>query len=451
MKKIGKIIGMRKVDFDQFAVEKEIILRPARLIPISKPGDEMTLTSIFLSSIRLIKEFKMLLMKPINIRISGKIYVYTEIDFKQISNGERIDGLLIIVRSGIIQEAILFEMKNKNDEIHKDQLMSYIHIAKEMGINNFITISNQFVLTPTQYPIEIKTPKGINLYHFSWSYILTIAHILLFDNNQNIEDIDQIEIMKEVIAYYENNISGVCGFSQMKPGWKETVERINSGTQLKSNDKETNEAVESWLQEEKDLVLILSRSLGIFVKSGETKFKNNFQARIDNDKKMLLKNKFLSSKLIIADAVSNLNVTAYLDKRSIEMSVYLNAPENKLNKGKIGWLKKQLEYSQKRNENEYNKIIEDIRIAIFVKYSNVPIKVKIEKLDDVFDELRNKEIKHFEICYVKDIGKKFSSRKKFVEIIEKMLIDYYSTIVQNLKKWNKPAPKITEKELLKVK
>ena len=133
------------------------------------------------------------------------------------------------------------------------------------------------------------------------------------------------------------------------------------------------------------------------------------------------------------------------------MSVYLNAPENKFNKGKIGWLKKQLEYSQKRNENDYNKIIEDIRIAIFVKYSNAPIKVKIERLDDVFNELRNKEIKHFEICYVKDIGKKFSSRKKFVEIIEQMLIDYYTAIVQNLKKWNKPAPKITENELLNVK
>ena len=233
MKKISKIIGMKKVDFDQYITEKEILLRPARLIPTSKPGDEMTLTSIFLSSIRLIKEFKMLLMKPINIRISGKIYVYTEIDFKQISASERIDGLLIIVRSGIIQEAVLFEMKNKNDEINKNQLMSYLHIAKEMGINNFITISNQFVVTPTQYPIDVKTPKGINLYHFSWSYILTIAHILLFDNNLNIEDVDQVEIMKEAIAYYENKISGVCGFSQMIPGWKEIVERIISGTQLK--------------------------------------------------------------------------------------------------------------------------------------------------------------------------------------------------------------------------
>ena len=448
MKKINKILGMSKTDFDQLILEKEIILRPAKLIPTTKPGDEMTLTSIFLSSIKLINEFKILLMKPINIRTNGKLYVYTEVDFNQVSNGERIDGLLIIVRSGIIQEAVLFEMKNKSDELNKNQLLTYLNIAKEVGINNFITVSNQFVVIPTQYPIDIKTPKGVNLYHFSWSYILTIAHILLFENKTNIEDIDQVEIMKEVVAYYEHKISGVYGFSQMKPGWKVVVEKIISGTHLNSNDQNVIETVESWLQEEKDLALILSRSLGLFVKSGETKFKSNYQARIDYEKKMLLKEKSLSSRLVIADAVSNLNVTAYLDKRSIEMSVNLKAPENKMNKGKIGWLKRQIEYSQKRNEAEFNKIKGDLRIGIFVKYYNAPIKIIIEKLDDICDELKTKEIKHFEIYYIKDLGKKFSSRRIFVEIIEDMLINYYSVIVQNLKRWNKPSPKIIETKIV---
>jgi len=448
MKKIYTIVGMKKADFDNHVTDKEILLRPARLIPTTKPGDEMTLTSIFLSSLKLIKEFKMLLLKPLSINRSGRIFVYTEIDFKQVSNGERLDGLLIIVRGGTIKEAVLFEMKNKNDVLNKDQLSNYMNLAKLVGINNFVTISNQFVVTPTQYPIQIKRPKGINLYHFSWSYILTIAHVLLFDNNLNIEDVDQVEIMKEIVAYYENKVSGIYGFAQMKSGWKEIVENIISGKQLKLNDPNINEAVESWLQEEKDMALILSRNLGLFVKSGDTKFKNNFQARIDHDKKMLIKKKSFTSKLIIADAVSNLNVTAYLDKRSIEMSVNLHAPESKQNRGKIGWLRKQLEYSRKRNEEDYNKLKDNIHIAILIKYSNNPIKIKIAELEDIGDDLKGKEIKDFVICYNIDIGKKFSSRRKFVEIIEQMLIDYYKGLVQNLKKWNKPAPKITEQKLV---
>jgi len=254
--------------------------------------------------------------------------------------------------------------------------------------------------------------------------------------------------MKEVVAYYEHNISGIYGFSQMKSGWKEVVERIISGTQLKSNSQDIIETVVSWLQEEKDLALILSRGLGLFVKSGETKFKSNYQARIEHDMKTLLKEKSFTSKLVIADAVSNLKITACLDKRSIEMTVYLNAPEDKKNRGKLSWIKRQLDYSQKRNEEEFNKIKDDIRIGIFVKYYHAPIKIKIDSIDDIDDELKNKEIKHFEISYLKDLGKKFSSRRKFVEIIEEMLIDYYSGIVQNLKKWNKPAPKISEKRII---
>ncbi len=38
----------------------------------------------------------------------------------------------------------------------------------------------------------------------------------------------------------------------------------------------------------------------------------------------------------------------------------------------------------------------------------------------------------------------FSSRKNFVNIIEEMLLDFYSGIVQHLSKYEQPAPKIIE-------
>ena len=34
----------------------------------------------------------------------------------------------------------------------------------------------------------------------------------------------------------------------------------------------------------------------------------------------------------------------------------------------------------------------------------------------------------------------------FVKIIEEMLIGYYQSIVQHIKKWEKPVPKIANKE-----
>ena len=53
-----------------------------------------------------------------------------------------------------------------------------------------------------------------------------------------------------------------------------------------------------------------------------------------------------------------------------------------------------------------------------------------------------KEIKEFNILQVTDLGRKFSSRRGFVETIEAMLLGFYQGVVQHLKKWEKPAPKM---------
>ena len=58
--------------------------------------------------------------------------------------------------------------------------------------------------------------------------------------------------------------------------------------------------------------------------------------------------------------------------------------------------------------------------------------------------LKNKEIREFRILLIKDFGRKFASPKKFVEMIEHMLIDFYSGIVQHLYKWEPSAPKMVQ-------
>ena len=54
--KLTKIIGLKKSEFDIMAKlpDSPIQLRPARLIPALKTGDEMALTSIFLSTLKLV-------------------------------------------------------------------------------------------------------------------------------------------------------------------------------------------------------------------------------------------------------------------------------------------------------------------------------------------------------------------------------------------------------------
>ena len=69
MKKLKKLIGLKKIDFDLYTKDHKDILktqiqvRPSRLIPMVKMGNEMALTSIFLSSLKLVKEFRHNLFK----------------------------------------------------------------------------------------------------------------------------------------------------------------------------------------------------------------------------------------------------------------------------------------------------------------------------------------------------------------------------------------------------
>ena len=167
MKKLTRIVGLQKSEFDSYVNDKavnqkhQILLRPSRLIPILKPGDEMALTSILLSSIKLIKEFRNNIFKEIKFPKGGKCFYYTEVSFPDSEFKEsRIDGLIINVSGGIIKDAVFFEMKSGVNKLEKLQIERYIKVAKQFKVDKLVTVSNEFVSDSKESPIEkLKTPK----------------------------------------------------------------------------------------------------------------------------------------------------------------------------------------------------------------------------------------------------------------------------------------------------
>ena len=440
-KKISKLIGLSFSEFEEFINSHQVTLAKARLIPLIKMGDEMALTSIFLSALRIVKEFREQIFKDTKISKGGRVYYYTEVSFPQLSD-YRIDGLLIVVSAGKIKDAAFFEMKNKANEIDVDQITKYCDLAKKLGVNRMVTVSNEFVSDPKIVPYNLKSNKSISLYHFSWTYILTISKLLLFKNQTNIEDDDQIEIMKEVVSYLEHKDSGVSGFTKMKAGWKEVVEKIVSNAPIRVGDQIVEDAVLSWLQEERDMALMLSRELGVLVGQGSLSKKQNFNSLSKN----LVSNQTLKSSLNVDGSVSDIEIEALMGKRTIAMSVTVDAPLDKGNKGKVGWINRQLETCRKKNSEKFNSMEDEIWIEAQIKYSSKHEKVKYEDIDELAEIDRGREIVAFKIYLIEDAGRKFDSVKKFVETIEYMLVDYYQILVQNLSNWDRPAPKIKEKD-----
>ena len=89
IKKINKLVGLKKTEFDEYVKNDKITLSEARLIPLLKTGDEMALTSILMSSIRLVKEFRYQIFKELKLKRSGKAYFYTEVCFQDIDKSSR--------------------------------------------------------------------------------------------------------------------------------------------------------------------------------------------------------------------------------------------------------------------------------------------------------------------------------------------------------------------------
>ena len=435
IKKINKLVGLKKSEFDSYVDTGKISLSESRLIPVLKTGDEMALTSIIMSSLRLIKEFKDQIFKEAKLKRSGKAYYYTEVCFKDVDKESRIDGLILIVVSGVIQDAAFIEVKNGKNVLNHDQIMRYYKLAQALqNVPKIITVSNEFVGDSSQSPIYIKNQsKKISLFHFSWTYIKTLAQLLLFDNDDNIRDEDQVEIMKEVLYYLDDERSGVSGFHRMSSGWKEVAEKIKNQQSLSDNDIITD-AINSWYQEEADMSLLLSRKLGTLVKMN----KENLSTRIEKDIKKLKKTHTLSTKFIVKGAVSDLKILADFDRRTVEMSVYVNAPLDRGVIARITWMKNQL------NGISDASISDCLFVEADIKYTNNSIKYSLTNIDNFYEHegVKEKDIIGFNIDLIQT--GKFSQVSGFVNDIEDMLLNYYKQVVQNLRSWEKPAPKLQE-------
>ena len=438
-KNVTKLIGLKKEQFDQFVQTGQIQVQPTRLIPTLKTGDEMALTSIFLSTLKLVKEFRDSIFKELKLSRGGKIFYYTEASFKDISPS-RIDGLIIVVTKDKITDAVFLEMKNGKNTLDKGQIETYLSLAKTLRVNKLVTVSNEFVANSSNSPLKIKVPKSIALTHFSWTYLITKGQLLLFKNETNIQDKDQVEIMKEALFYFENPLSGIRGYNQMKAGWKELAENIHAQKPLKLSDSYIEDAVLSWHQEEKNMSLLLSRKLGTFVKPF-SKSKDSLK----NDIRKLVKENYIKGGISVKNAVSDISIKVEFERRVVSMAIKIIPPLTRGNIAKTTWIAKQLENCKKKSPTLFDKHSKNLWLEANIKFAQENLKIRFSEFSQFPELIKDKkDIQAFRIVLIKSFGSNFASTKKFIEIIEQMILDYYESIVQHMVNWKKPAPKIVE-------
>tara|TARA_B110000211_G_scaffold96515_1_gene112518 strand:+ start:552 stop:806 length:255 start_codon:yes stop_codon:yes gene_type:complete len=80
IKKITKLVGLPFEEFENYVSSGQIKLKEARLIPLLKTGDEQALTSIFMASLKLIREFRNKIFKDVKLKRNGRIYFFNEMN-----------------------------------------------------------------------------------------------------------------------------------------------------------------------------------------------------------------------------------------------------------------------------------------------------------------------------------------------------------------------------------
>ncbi|WP_316347222.1 hypothetical protein [Desulfuromonas acetoxidans] len=195
----------------------------ARLIPVAtKP--ELRNTCVTCAMLMAVEEFAEALLGALGAPTGkrAKISVWVEPVFKQskIDNKDRPDAL-IVVDNGRREWRALLESKVKGADLDQSQIERYLDIAKTYSVDAVVTISNQFVATPTQSPCNINRNKlkKVALYHWSWSFLKTEAKIQL--SKSVVSDPDQAYMLDEYVRFLEHESAGVSEFAQMGKEWVE--------------------------------------------------------------------------------------------------------------------------------------------------------------------------------------------------------------------------------------
>jgi len=182
----------------------------------------------------------------------------------------------------------------------------------------------------------------LELYHWSWMFMLTQATLLLNDT-ENVSR-EQAFILSEMVRYFRHDSTGVSSFDRMNAEWPDLVSLIKSGAHPNRSSDVVQNTVASWHQETRDICLLLSRRLGHQVSLRLSRaHKNDPIQRVKDDCESLVGTQSLTATIDIPNAAAPIDIEASLVRRTISCSIRLTAPQDKKSsKARINWLVRQL-------------------------------------------------------------------------------------------------------------
>ncbi|MCP5395163.1 MAG: hypothetical protein H6918_00240 [Sphingomonadaceae bacterium] len=418
----------------------------ARLFPVlAESSKEGRTLSILLATMSHVTEFADAILRPLGRPVGArtKVEAFTEVSFEKCSDpNSRPDGILVVKTGKTVWRALI-EAKIGNGKLSKDQVERYLGIARDVGVEALITISNDFTSSPGKHPIAVdkRLLKKTELFHLSWFSFLTA--IKLLDSKETVEDSDHRFVLHELERFLLHPSAGLQRFTQMSPSWTEILDRIRGGLSTPKTSIEVSEVVSSWHSELNDLCLLLSRETGATVGLKlPPKFRNDASVWESNDCSLVAEKRLLKAALQIPNAATELEIEADLSSRTLRIFSRLSAPLDKVRQAsRVNWLLKQLEGSEG----------EAIRIQ-----SHWPGAAPV--IESSLSDARNDPEVHshpsktmlphsFTVAMRMEDGRKFGGRNTFIAELEALTLEFYGLVLSQLRAWQPPAPQLKRDEV----
>ena len=415
---------------------------PARLIPVAgirnAEEQEKRATSALLAVLSAVEEFGQAIAGTFGAP-KAKLKSYIEVPFELSSGREvRPDGVLRATRGKKTWTALV-EVKTGTNALSREQVESYLDLAKEQGFDCVITISNQIAKIPGEHPVEVDGRKlrRTSLYHLSWSKVLTEA--VMQKTYRGVADADQAWILGELIRYLEHPKAGSADFADMGEHWVGVRDAVKDRT-LRKTDRKALEVAGKWEELVSYAALSLRRKLGADVQEVlSLKERNDIRVRIDNIVDAMVNKGIMPGTIRIPDTVGDIDLKADLRAQQIIASVTFDAPKTGRASTRINWLVRQLKVSSP-----------DVCLdswGLRARSSMSELLEKVRQKPDLLVPPDNRDIVAFSVSLTRPMGMKRSSTKgSFIDSVLQMVNDFYGDVVEHLQAWQPPAPKLKKTE-----
>ncbi|MEV0684319.1 TerD family protein [Nocardia sp. NPDC050378] len=410
--------------------------QPARLFSVFGIGageeQERRTTSALVATMQAVRPFARAVCARMGAPV-GAFEGYIEVQYEAGDSTVVPDAVLRVSR-GSKQWTGLLEVKTGNGKLRKDQLESYLDVARRRKYDVVVSLSNDIPAGPGELPVQVDRRKltKVALRHLSWAEVAHEARMLL--SHGSIDDPLQTWVLGEFLRYLDHPRSGAAEFVDMGRHWVVVRDAVMAGT-LRAGDQKALTVADTWVSLCRHLALRLTAELGVEVKHIlPRKFHTDPAARAAAVAERLASDGCFEAVLRIPDTVGDLTVVADVRTNKVRCRIAMAAPDEGTSARRVSWLIKQLAEAPGRVQVE----------AVFSERGTE----SCELLDVVranpksLIEGRTGSIVSFTLEQSFPMGnRRAGTAASFISSVTSATDTFYGTVVQPLREWVPAAPR----------